>query len=274
MTIDQSILSDVGSNVAHARVFRALGSAFVRSGGLVSAGDLAVTGDPSLLAVNVDVGIGMVPYTSALQYFEPFEVDAPEQRALATATGARVDLVYAAVQSMEFGNSANGKDIKVVRGANGSTHAPNPDPTMAGVLPLASVQVPSGATRGTDCTITMLAQTTAPVRDGGYTPDDLGAVAPTIWTGKLTNKTVGAGGYGGYAHGAPFTPVFAVVVPQFPNDSSQAGFSTFAPGHFHNDSCDANFIHGIWYSKDGTVAPTGANFSAWYVCYANLGAVG
>lgn len=273
MTIDQSILSDVGSNVAHARVFRALASAFVRSGGLVSDGDLAVTGDPSVLAINVDVGTGLVPYGSVNQFYEPFEVDAPEQRLLNSNTSgsSRTDLIYLGVKSLEFGDPVNSKDIYVKKGSAGGA-LPSPDP-MAAVLPLAQAIVPSGASRGTSCTISMLADTTAPIRDGGFLDSDLAPTTPKIWAGEFVNKTTGAGGYGGYPHGAPFTPKFAVVVPQFPNDPSQAGFSTFAPSVFHNDFCDATIIHGIWYDKNGNAAPSGANFSAWYVCYANLGQV-
>lgn len=178
MAIDQSILSDVGTAAAHARSFRALASAFVRSPGLVSAGDLAVTGDPVAMAVNIDTGCAFCEYDPG-QYFESFNVDAPEQRALATATGNRMDLVYAGVQSQEFGNGSNHKDLYVVRGANGSTTPPMTDPTMlsmAAVLLIAKVQVPSGATKGSQCTITMLADTIAPVRDGGYKPTDLAGV--------------------------------------------------------------------------------------------------
>lgn len=274
MTIDGSILSDVGSNVAHARVFRALASAFVRSGGLISDGDLAVTGDPSVLAVNIDVGMGLVPYGSVNQYYEPFEVDAPEQRLLNSNTSgsSRTDLIYLGVKSLEFGDSVNSKDIYVKKGSAGGA-LPSPD-AMAAVLPLAQAIVPSGASRGTSCTISMLADTTAPIRDGGFLPTDLAASSPTIWAGSWTNLKTGAGGYGGYPHGAPFTPAFAIVIPQFPNDSSQAGFSTFAPGTFHNDFCDATNIHGLWRDINGNIPPTNSNFSARFLAVANLGQVG
>lgn len=272
MTIDQSILSDVGSNAAHARVFRALGGAFIRSGGLVSATDLAVTGDPSTLAVNIGAGMGFVPYGTARQYFEPFEVDATEQRALASnASGAaRTDLVYLGVKSLEFGDPTNLKDIYVKRGTPG---LPTAD-TMAAVLPLASVTVPNGATHGSSCTISMLTGTAAPIRDGGYLNSDLAPTTPRIWAGKWTNLKTGAGGYGGYPHGAPFTPALVLASSQFPLDSSQFGFSTFAPGTFHNTVCDATNAFGLWRDINGDIPPTDSNFSAYYVAYANLGQVG
>lgn len=272
MTIDQSQLGDVGTNIAHARTIRALASCFVRSGGLVSAGDLAVTGDPSVLAVNIDTGAGLVQYEAANQYYEPFQVDVAEQRSLLTATGSRVDLVFAGVQSEEFGDTLNSKDIYVIRGVDGSTTVPDVDDSsgpgpMAATLPLAKVAVPSGATKGSQCTITMLAQTVAPVRDGGYTTSDLAPSTPPLWVTLLQNATTGDGGFGGYAHGAPFTPRTALLIPQYPNSADDAGYSTFAPGVFHTTHCDAVDVYGAWKDLDGSDAPSGANFSAWIVSF-------
>lgn len=168
--VDQSIISDVGSNVAHARIIRALAS-FVRVGGIVSVGDLQVTGDPVDLAINCQSGIAFVPMGTR-QGFEPFIVDVTEKRSLASAVASRVDLAYAGVQSKEFGDAVNHKDIFVKTGPNGGTSIPLPDP-MAGILNVAKIAVPVGATKGTDCTITMLAQTTTPKRDGGFTAADI-----------------------------------------------------------------------------------------------------
>lgn len=273
MTIDQSGLFDQGTNVTHARTVRALASAFVRNGGLVSNGDLQVTGDPSTLAVNVDTGCGLVQYGAPNQFYEPFQVDTAEHRTLLTATGNRVDLIFAGVQSEEFGDSVNKKDLYVVRGVDGSTDVPDvadpggPGP-MAGALPLASIAVPSGATRGSQCTIKMLAQTVAPVRDGGFTSDDLAPTPPTQWVTFLQNFSTGAGGFGGYAHGAPFTPKAAVMIPQYPNSSADGGWSNFAPGVFHFTHADANDVYGAWFDLDGTAAPEDANFSAYLVSFA------
>lgn len=214
MTIWTPPISEVGAAV-QARNFRKAFSAFINGEGLLKATDLQVTGDPSLLKVNISTGGAMLLLPDGT--FDVINADAVEVRTLnsaPTSGGARLDLIYAGMQSEEFGDGANLNDIRYKANPSpGSLTLPTPD-TMAGVYPLATVSVPIGATKGTDCTITMLSATTAPVRDGGFTSGDLaGGGLPVV-----SNQTVhfGSTGTASTNHGAPFTPSMVIPVPTGP----------------------------------------------------------
>lgn len=206
MTIWNPPISEVGAFV-QARNHRKAFSAFIQGEGLLKAADLQVSGDPSLLKLNISPGAAMLQLPDGT--FDVVNSDAVEVRTLATnpSGSPRLDLIYAGIQSKEFADAANAADL---------IYKPNPTPgslvlpsmdTMAGTYPIASISVPPGATKGTDCTITMLSGTTAPGRDGGYSYGDI-AVLP--WREVVTIK-FGSIGQAVTSHTAPFTP--SVLIP-------------------------------------------------------------
>lgn len=172
MTIQSPPISEIGAAV-QAFSFRKAATAFLRGEGLISATDLAVTGDPSVLNLNFAQGGAFLEYPDSS--FDVFWSSAAETRAIVTppVSGSRVDLVYLGIHSKEFGDSTNGPpDIYIKPGTTGSGLPPAPD-VMAATYTLGNLLVPSTATKGSDCTFTPTAATTAPLRDGGYTSADI-----------------------------------------------------------------------------------------------------
>lgn len=176
MTIQQPPISEIGAAV-QAFSFRKAATAFLRGEGLISATDLAVTGDPSVRNLNFASGGAFLQYVGGLSgdgTFDIFWASAAETRTIATppVSGSRVDLVYAGIKSKEFGDSVNSADLYIKAGTAGTGLPPAPD-VMAATYTLGTLLVPSTATKGSDCTFTSTATTTAPIRDGGYTSADI-----------------------------------------------------------------------------------------------------
>lgn len=171
MTIQVPPISEIGALV-QAFSHRKLATAFLRGEGLISAGDLAVTGDPSVMNLNFAQGGAFLQLPDSS--YDVFWSSAAETRTIATppVSGSRVDLVYLGLKSKEFGDSVNTFDIYIKPGSTGSGLPPAPD-VMAATYTLGNLLVPSTATKGSDCTFTSAAATTAPLRDGGYTSGDI-----------------------------------------------------------------------------------------------------
>jgi len=263
-------LKEVGQPNHVSDIRRAL-ARWVQTDGVISANDFNVTGDPSLLAVNIDYGQATFSYPAAagLGDMAVFDSDAVEQRNLSTApgSGSRIDLVYLGVRDKQYGDTVNSNDIYVKPGQVNSGAAPNPD-VMAASYPIAAVTVPVGATKGSQCTVQMLTDTTAPVRDGGYSGSDL-IIPPPV---HITHDVIGywfGDGHTVRAHGAPFTPsaihvqltgpIFAVQLPGNPIVYAATINATTFQWH-----C-ANVAAGNYANMSGQL-PKGSEVTATYLC--------
>lgn len=186
MTIWTPPVSEVGAFV-QARNHRKLATAFLRGEGIVSIGDLAVSGSTTSMALNFAAGACFLQYSDGS--YDVANFDAAETRTISGApgSGSRVDLVYVGIKSKEFGDGVNSIDLYIKAGTTSSPLPPAPDP-MAATYTLGNLTVPSGATHGSDCTFVPTVTTTAPVRDGGWTAGDI-VDQPGNYAQMLRNAT-------------------------------------------------------------------------------------
>jgi len=262
-------LHEIGAQNKVSDIRRAL-SRWLTSEGVVTGGDFDVTGDPSRLAVNIARGQGVVAFQQAILLdFALFDSDSVEQRTLAAApgSGSRIDLVYCGAKDKAYGDAVNSVDFYVKTGVVNSGVAPAPD-IMAGAYPIAWVTVPAGATLGSQCQVTMLTETTAPVRDGGYSGSDL-VIPPPI---HVQHDVIGywfGNGITARSHGAPFTPsaihvqitgpLFATQLPGNPVVISNTITATQFQWHCAN-------LNGANYMNMSGQLPKGSEVTATYLC--------
>ena len=186
--------------------------------------------------------------------------DATEIRNIPTppSSGSRYDLLYAGIESKEFGDGQNFVNLRYKTGTTSDTNGPDPD-VMAGTSPVALVRVPSTATKGTDCTITMLTSTTAPVRDGGFKGGDI--VLPAQPYLAYHRSGISTNGHIIANNGCPFVPKFVQCIGTYPRagvyrpNTFVVEFDGFAQGRYT----------GYWYNQFGdplSVDP-GIGYAEW-----------
>lgn len=162
----------------------AVASLVPNTGGIVQAGDYAVTqtGTPSM-GVSVGAGRIWVPGTNVSnisgqtwstqgQYF--IENDAPYTATVATSdpTNPRIDVVYVAMQDSQYSGTSDGPVIAVATGtpAAGATYPTNAPALPANALTLAWINVTANATSIDNAHITQIqTQCTEPFGHCGAT---------------------------------------------------------------------------------------------------------
>lgn len=159
-------------NSAHsADLFRqAASSAFPPGGGIVTAGDFAVTqtGTPSM---NVSIGVGRIwipgtnvgnvtggNFSSQAMYYGQNDAAYTASVNTSDPINPRIDIVYAAVKDSQYAGALNEGELAVVAGVptSGATYPADAPAIPNNATALAYITVPAGASSILDANITRL----------------------------------------------------------------------------------------------------------------------